>query len=76
MIRNAAFCSLRKLCLLTMDSLELFSYCQQAQEKKKKNFWQFPVLMEELKLAFNGPMVKESFVLCSSRPKNGHFVTQ
>lgn len=36
MICNAAFCSLRKLCLLTMDSLELFSYCQQAQEKKKK----------------------------------------
>lgn len=77
MICNAAFCSLKKLCLLTMDSLELFSYCQQAQEKKKKkNFWQFPVLMEELKLAFNGPMVKESFVLCSSRPKNGHFVSQ
>ena len=75
MICNAAFCSLRKLCLLTMDSLELSPTANRHREKKK-DFWQFPVLMEELKLAFTGPMVKESFVLCSSRPKNGHFVTQ
>ena len=75
MICNAAFCSLRKLCLLTMDSLELSPTANRHREKKK-DFWQFPVLMEELKLAFNGPMVKESFVLCSSRPKNGHFLTQ
>ena len=75
MICNAAFCRLRKLCLPTMDSLEL-SPTASRLGKKKKNFWQFLVLMEELKLVFNGPMVKESFVLCSSRPKNGHFVTQ
>lgn len=76
MIRNAAFCKSKKVVFADNGLIRTFLLLPTGTGEKKKNFWQFPVLMEELKLAFNGPMVKESFVLCSSRPKNGHFVTQ